>query len=64
MNAILRDLERCNAMSALWDDAANALLLRDYDEFERIMHQFRNLKTQSKRDGGGDRNPLPTNNGN
>ena len=44
MNALIKDLERCNAMSALWDDAASALSRRDYAEFDRAMHAFRELR--------------------
>lgn len=49
---LTRDLERVNSMSALWDDAANALSRRDYAGFDRAMSAFRELNFQSTvRDG-------------
>ena len=53
----MNPLERCNRMSALWDEAADALKVRDYAEFDRIMHAFRDINRQPREPAAANNRP-------
>lgn len=56
-------LEQCGWKKAdqLWHFATDALMRRDYAEFDRLMREFRNISdTWTPRDGSAPNKPLPT----
>lgn len=46
MNAQINTYRKADA---LWRRATDALLARDFDEFDRLMREFRNLSREWKR---------------